>query len=341
MRAKNLAILDRITLDDLERALDKHTREKVPVDRWTAFSWSVSRHQMFTRCKRQYYLNYYGARRVREANSQVVSAVWWLKQVTSLRAWVGSVLHHAAGLAVNAYREGHKITPEDLASQARQYFHDGASASSRGAKHDRQWVVLFEHIYPDDPPSLDWHTAEKLVVDLTHVMLESDAYNFITSLPRHAVYEVDEPFQSFQLPGVPLLGDVRVFAIPDVLLHDGETIHIIDWKTGDVERPEIRDQAGIYRLYAHQRYDLPGEQVEVSFSALDSGGISVEAPGGTPSIEEARALAHASMRAMVEHMSDFEYNTVMIDDFPMTDDRSICRRCGFKRACWRHEETYE
>src|SRR6185295_17893700 len=85
MRIDNLAALDEITLADLERELDRHTREIVEPDRWSMFNWSVSRHHMFEECKREYYLNYYGARRVREARSKIVSAVWWLKQVRPIK----------------------------------------------------------------------------------------------------------------------------------------------------------------------------------------------------------------------------------------------------------------
>src|SRR5512135_586255 len=109
MRIDNLAILDDITLADLEHELDRHTREIVEPDRWMMFNWSVSRHQMFESCKRQYYLNYYGARRVREAKSKAVSAVWWLKQVRPLKTWLGTVIHHVARQAVSAHAHGQPL----------------------------------------------------------------------------------------------------------------------------------------------------------------------------------------------------------------------------------------
>ncbi len=88
MRDDNLAALDSTTLQDLEITLALHTRERAPVTRYTAFSWSVSRHSLFERCKRAYYLQYYATRRVVDARNRFISAVWWLKQVTTLRAWV-------------------------------------------------------------------------------------------------------------------------------------------------------------------------------------------------------------------------------------------------------------
>jgi len=337
MRADNLEILDRITLAELEQALDAHTREKVEPDQWTAFSWSASRHKMFEDCKRRYYLNYYGARRVREAKSPAVSAIWWLKQVTLTRTWIGTVIHHVAGLAVAAHRDGKEIDEKDLIDEAIRYYQEGVQASKRGAKHNGQWVVLFEHLYPGNGLSIDRDTAEALVVDLTRTLLESDGYGFVKYLPPRAVREVDPPFQSFELANVPAIGKLRVYAIPDVLLHDGQDIYIIDWKTGNAANESIRWQAGVYRLYAHQTYLLPGKSIHVAIADLENTGESIEPTGGVPPLDETRTFIGASVQAMQDRLADVAFNTASIRSFPMTDDLSKCRQCNFKRACWRHE----
>ncbi len=343
MRADNLAALDTMSLADLEISLDLHTRERVPVTRYTAFSWSVQRHNVFERCKREYYLQYYATRRVVEANNRAVSAVWWLKQAIPLRVWIGQVLHHAAATAVCALRDGGEIGEDELTEQALTYYREGVEASRRGIKHDGAWRVLFEHIYPGEPYSIDRDRAEPLVIDLTHMLLESDAYQWLRRLPRTAIREVDPPFQSFELPDVPRLGRVRVFAIPDVLvLHEGK-VHIIDWKTGDAEDQGIRHQAGVYRLYAHRTYRVPEDAINFVVAGL-SGGESGEPPGvrrltGAPGIAETEAFVRESIYNMVSCMEDVAHNTATIKAYPMTDDLTLCQRCGFRRACWRHEAS--
>jgi hypothetical protein len=337
MLTNNLEILNRITLAELEQALDANTREKVEVDKWTAFSWSVSRHRMFEECKRRYYLNYYGARRVRDAKNPAISAIWWLKQVTPLRTWIGSVIHHVAGLAVQAYRDGKDISEKELTSEATRYYREGVQASQRGAKHDGQWIVLFEHLYPGDRVAADLDAAEALVVDLTRTFLESDAYGFIKSLSPQAVREVDEPFQSFELADVLESGKLRVFAIPDVLLHDGKAIYIIDWKTGDAAHLGIRWQAGVYQLYAHQTYLLPADAIHVTIADLENTGDSIDPTNGVPSLDETLTFIETSAQSMLELLDDVAFNTAAVSSFPMTNDLELCRQCGFKRACWRHE----
>lgn len=339
MRENDLRVLDHITLRDLEIALDGHTRELAKVTEYTAFSWSFSRHQMFERCKRQYYLNYYAARRVQEAHERAISAIWWLKQVTLLSAWVGQVIHQLAGWAVKAHRDRQPIEQEGLIRQALAFYHGGINASLRGAKHEGQWRVLFEHVYPDDPYSIDRDTAEVALVDLANTFFESEAWEMIRGMAPEAVREVDTPFQSFVLTDVPRIGEVRAFAIPDVLLQYDDSITIIDWKTGDVSRESIRDQAGVYRLYAHLTYGVPEEAIEVVIADLGNYGESVEPPGGTPPVAESRLLALHSIQDMVARMEDIRYNTASIKNFPRTDNLALCQWCGFKRACWRHEAS--
>lgn len=335
MRHNDLAVLDKMSLAELEKSLDKHTREIVEPDKWMLFSWSVSRHHTFESCKRQYYLTYYGSRRVREAKNPAVSAVWWLKQVTPLRTWIGSVIHHAAKIAVEAHRAGESIDANGLQKEVTKYYRDSMRASERGGKHDDQWVVLFEHIYPEEY-SIDRDQAEALIFDLTRTLLESEAFDFITSLPREAILEVDEPFQSFDFE-FPTIGKKQVFAIPDVLLEHDDELYIIDWKTGDTAAPGIREQAGVYRLYAHQEYNVPEEKIHVTIADVGGNGQSLDPSGGVPSAAESRAFIQRSAAAMLDRLEDVPYNTAAIRNFPMTDNLSLCQQCGFKRACWRHK----
>ncbi len=335
MRHDDLAVLDEITLSELERSLDKHTREIIEPDRWLAFSWSASRHQVFQRCKRQYYLTYYGSRRVREANSRIVSAVWWLKQITSLKAWIGTTIHYVAGLAVRAHRDRQPLDGSALPGVATRYYREGVRASERGAKHDNQWVILFEHIYPETIVTIDRDAAERLVHDTAQTFVESDAYEFIKSVRPRSIVEVDEPFQSFEF-ALPEHGPMSVYAIPDVLVKHRGIIHIIDWKTGDVTREDIRHQVGVYRLYASQKYRIAEQNIHVALAELGGTGQSVDPPGGAPLLEEAREFIQHSARSMLERLEDKAYNTATIKNFPMTDNLSLCQDCGFKRACWRH-----
>lgn len=338
MRRNNLAVLNDATLEELEITLDLHTRELVPPSRYTAFSWSVTRHAMLEECPRRYYLNYYGSRRVREARSRIVSAVWWLKQVRTARMWIGSVIHIVAAEAAAALRDGRELGREAAVDLALDVFRAGVEASRRGAKLGDDWVVLAEHVYPDAPPSVDSVEAEAFVARLANSLLDSEAYGRLRAAPE-AIAEIDPKYQSFDLTGVAGHGTVRVFAMPDVLLYDpaAPAVRIIDWKTGGTDRESIRMQAGIYRLYAGRAYDVPEEAVTFEIADLAGGGRSIPSRGEPLSAKEAEAFVRESIYNMTARMENIRSNTVSIRHFPMTSDRSICAGCGFRRACWRED----
>jgi hypothetical protein len=338
MRSDNLAILDTLTLAELENSLNAHSLAKIEPDRWNRFTWSASRHQTFSECKRRYYLTYYGSRRVLEAENKIVSAVWWLKQVTGLRMWIGTVIHTMAARAVRQIRDGEGIDPGVLTDHALKYYRDGIAASERGIRHDKQWVALFEHVYPDDESTLDRDEAERSVYDLMQTLLASDAFNAIAGLPASAIKEIDEPFQSFTLGGIAGLTTLTVFAIPDVLLKQKDAITIIDWKTGDTGKEAIRWQAGVYRLYAHTQYKSPEDSIQILISDLGNHGESLDPPGGTPSLAETRTFIDRSVNQMQALLDNEYYNTAAIGVYPMTNDLTLCQRCAFKRACWRQAQ---
>jgi len=330
----NLRAFDALTLAELEAVLDEHTRKPVPVNEYTAFSWSASRHNLFARCKRQYYLNYYAPRRVRDrGNHPAIGAMWWLKQAVPLKVWIGAVVHDVAREAVLAYWEGAALDVDEAVERALRTFNAGVRASRRGARFEGRWVVLQEHIYPPDDQRADWEGAEGTLEEMVEVLFDSDAYEAILGLPPDAILEIDEPFQYM------VFDETRVFAIPDVLLREDDVYHIIDWKTGDVGRREIRMQAGIYALYTHLKYGVTENDIVVSIADLAGGGMSVQPPGGLPSLDETAAFVRQSMADMHALIENEQYHTAAIAKYPMADDLTLCQSCNFRRACWRHEGT--
>lgn len=347
MQEKKLALFEQISLKYFESMLNQHTTHEIPVTRWTQFSWSTSRHHTFTRCRREYYLNYYASRNVREANDPAVSAVWWLKRITSLKAWIGTTIHETAAKVLSEVKADRKIAEDYFTNLAVEYYLRGVEASSEGKKFfnplDRdaqgEHVSLDGHVYEIPSFNEDIRSGEGRVTSLMNTLFGSEAYRWIQTLPTQALFEIDPPFQTFMLNDIPQLGTCAIFAIPDVLVHDDGKITIIDWKTGDHEKEGIRLQAGVYRLYAIQKYQAPEEAVTVVISALGADGASLPPAGGLPTAAEAQDAILSSIADMLGCLQSVKYNTAAIGDFPMTDDLSQCKECAFRRACWRDENS--
>jgi hypothetical protein len=195
-----------------------------------------------------------------------------------------------------------------------------------------------EHIY-GDASEIDSLEDTSKVEKTARAFFESEAFRYVMSQPPDSIIEVDEPFQSFTIHNVTHLGDVRVFAIPDLVLQIEDRLSIIDWKTGDVTHESLAWQAAIYRMYAAATYGIPADGVAVWLADISGDGKLIDPPGQMPSVKETEHLLLESIGAMVDLMEDPAYNTAPIRNFPMTDNLNICRGCGFKRACWRHEST--
>ncbi|MCC6904816.1 MAG: PD-(D/E)XK nuclease family protein [Anaerolineae bacterium] len=333
MFADNLVVLDRMTLEAVEAELNRHTTEQILPDDYTRFTWSHSRHQVFSRCRRQYYLNYYASRRVRQSKRPVVSAAWWLKQLTSLNAWIGTVVHRAAQHVIANHIKGRLAEPEAVVvATALLDYQGGLATSRRCTRHDGDWVLLMEHHYPDiQPPDED--SGMVRVEELVHALLESETLRWVLSLPPEAIREADDGFRYFMLEEAGGFEQVKCFAVTDVLtIADGQAT-IIDWKTGGAEKESSRLQTGVYRLYAHRVYGLPEANIGTRIVDVNSGQAVA---GPEIGVAEAEQYVRSSIAEMVGLMEDTRYNTAAIADYPMTDDLNTCQGCGFRRICWRH-----
>lgn len=325
MLTHHLNQLDSLDLEQVEFQLDQHTRSR---KKGNQLSWSYSRHRLFNRCKRQYYLHYYGSRRVRSANDIVISTVWWLKQLTSMRAWIGTIVHRAARRLVNGLTDLEKsLTPDELVQYAQALFDDGIQASQRGRKSDySRWVLLSEDAY-QQPYDLT-HAREKLAT-LTTNLFDHPAYDLIAK--SQSIIENDSAFQSFKVD-IAEVGEIAVYAVPDVLIVEGGEAIIIDWKSSTPKHEDMQSQGSIYSFYTYHMHQFSDENIRAIFAILDE-----------PAMLQAKIDSHSVTRAMiadsVQQMSalfeDPHFQTVSIKDFPMTDELTRCETCSFRRICWR------
>ncbi len=91
----------------------------------------------------------------------------------------------------------------------------------------------------------------------------------------------------------------------------------------------------IYAMHAHQKWDVPFEQIHiVAYSLARKHGdeLRVDPEGLTRS----RAAILESIAAMTGALVDGDAarNEAREDDFPMTDDRQACKWCQFRGICW-------
>jgi len=289
------------------------------------FSWSVSRHDSFQRCRRKYYLSYYAAAHDPE--------IYRLKKLSALPLWAGNAVHDTIE---SFLREADGI-PDEAGREAliRSLVHERMLGEWRNSETGGEGFRLFEHEYEQPVSQDDKRHLVGIVMRSLRAFFRSDTLREAFEAGKENWLALEE-LQDFEVDGVPVV--VRM----DLAYRrrDGRVV-IVDWKTGRGEGPFSDVQVVAYALYAaeHGWADDPLEiETELAYLAIpryDRRRLRPE------SLKSARAFIVRSASRMREGLVDAEENRARLDDFPMIDRPNVCRRCGFRRVCFPPREQGE
>ena len=281
------------------------------------FSWSVSRHDAFARCRRRYFYSYY------EANEN--PEVHRLKKLSALPMWAGSVVHETIETLLKT-RDA-VPSPDEQEALIRAAVHGQMLTDWRESEAGSVRFRLFEHEYqvPVDPED------KKIVVGTVMRSLR----NFFKSPILAEAYAAGrerwlsvEDLVSFSVGGVP------VFLRMDLAFRAGDgRVVIVDWKTGRGEGKFSEVQLAGYALYAaEQGWAAPEDiQTELAYIAIPR---YVRRSVDRRKLDHARAYIAKSATNMKALLLDPLANLGRLEDFPMIDRPQVCRRCNFRRLCF-------
>ncbi|MBI4469915.1 MAG: PD-(D/E)XK nuclease family protein, partial [Acidobacteria bacterium] len=105
---------------------------------------------------------------------------------------------------------------------------------------------------------------------------------------------------------------------------------IVDWKTGSGSADDL--QAACYVMYLGHAYGAKVEETEVGESRLLSASSHVY-PVDQQRLEITGARIRSSATAMKALLRDPHQNLAVETDFPLCEDRRICKRCNYQRVC--------
>ena len=93
------------------------------------FSWSVSRHQLFTSCPKAYYYNHYGSWGGWEADAnETTRKLYILKNIRPMVTWIGSIIHDLIKDTLTAYSRGEAAFP--TADELKEKLFPGSAVSN-------------------------------------------------------------------------------------------------------------------------------------------------------------------------------------------------------------------
>lgn len=282
------------------------------------FSWSVSRHDSFQRCRRKYYLSYYAAAHDPE--------IYRLKKLSALPLWAGNAVHDT----IETFLREADAVPDEAGREAliHRVVHERLLGEWRESESGPDGFRLFEHEYEQDVSQDDKRHLVGIVMRSLRAFFRSDTLREAFEAGKESWLALEE-LSGFEVEDVP----VRVRMDLAFRRRDGRVV-IVDWKTGRSEGRFSEVQVAGYALYAAEHgwaADPLEIETELAYLAIPR---YVRRRLRPESLASARSFIVRSAGRMREALADAGENRARLDDFPMIDRPSTCRRCGFRRVCF-------
>jgi len=282
------------------------------------FSWSASRHDCFASCARRYFYAYYAAAEDPEIQR--------LKKLSALPMWAGSLVHDA----IERFLRVHDALPpaEEQDAFVRSVVNSVMVSDWRESEAGSPRFRLFEHEYGIPVEQEDKRIAVNVVMRSLRHFFRSPTLARALALGRERWLALED------LVSFPV-GDVEVFLRMDLAYReeDGRVV-IVDWKTGRGEGRFNEVQVAGYALYATEKgwVGAPEEiETELAYLVIPK---AVRRKVDRRKVEHARSFIAKSAGRMKALLLDPAQNLARMDDFPMVDRPSTCRRCNFRRLCF-------
>ena len=289
-----------------------------------AFSWSVSRHDTFQSCRRRYFLSYYASLDDPEIRR--------LKRLSALPMWAGSVVHDTIETFLKSHDE--MPSPEEQEAIVRAAVHSDMLTAFRESAAGTEGFRLFEHEYGQTVDQEDKKIVVTTVMRSLRNFFKSPTLSEAFAVGRQSWLTVED-LVSFHV------GPTEVFLRMDLAYRgpQGQVV-IVDWKTGRGEGRFSEMQVAGYALYAAEKGWVASADelhTELAYLAIPR---YVRRRVDEKRLQQARAFIEKSASNMRALLVDPEGNLGRLEDFPMIDRPSYCRRCNFRRLCFPRAEPF-
>lgn len=292
------------------------------------FSWSKSRNDIFSSCRRKYYYHYYGSWNGWKYNAdQRTRTIYLLKKLQSRYMWIGSLVHNQIEKILKAYRANELVADYQTLEDELIHTMRGDFKRSREGWPARKPWRLYEHQYEQEVPDEQWRESAEQAKSCLKTFWDSELHQKIKLLESDQWLEIED-FSSFYLDGV------KIHVVLDFSYRDGDQFYIFDWKTGQKDLGMAGLQLACYRIYATKQWLAEDEKIQtIEFNLAQNKEISHGCE--EISLKEAEEEIRMSIKSMQSLLKNVESNEAEEEDFAYAEDESVCRSCSFRQVCRR------
>ncbi len=300
------------------------------------FSWSISRDNIFRKCRRMYYFHYYGSWGGWEDDADDrTKTIYILKQLQTRQMWAGKKVHECIEKAIKNIHGGIETinveqSIDETLNAMRQEFKD---SKKKRYLNEPKTCALFEHEYGLPIPDAEWKNIADHVVTCLNHFFDSDVYSSICQLSDEQWLEV-EKFSHFQHNGV------RIYAVLDLGFRDRDEIIIYDWKTGKEESNDYKLQLACYGLYAMQQWGIEPEQLKMIEFYLSNKKQNTHNMKDLE-LDQIREHIGISIKEMKEMLDAPGSNIASEDRFPFSENEQTCKYCNYYKVCPSNNASFD
>ena len=284
--------------------------------------WSISRFELFNKCKRQYFYTYYS----KHVPNVPQYKIKQLRDLTSVPLEVGNVTHDV----VEAYLK--RLQKSDSNIDETRFF---TYAQDKTREYFSR--KTFMEVYYKTAASVSLADATAKVEKCLTNFLRSPvcSWVFMKALTNKDNWLIEPGGY-----GETRLDGMKAYCKMDFLFPVEDTIHILDWKTGRKDPYKHRSQLLGYAVAASANFGIPWDRIfpkivylHPEFAEYEIRLCETDLTGFTDTVRAQTQQMHALCR-------DVEQNLPLpIESFPMTPSATICGQCQFRELCFPEGDT--
>lgn len=279
--------------------------------------WSISRNEVFEKCKRQYFYTYY-SKYVQEVPHFKLSM---LRELTSMPLEIGNVVHDVIEVFLRRLQKSDSdIDEQRFFSYARQKADEYFS---------KKTFLETYYLYTE---AIDREKAFAKIESCLHNFIGSPCYSWIyMKAIRNKEDWMIEPdgFGETRLDGM------KAYCKMDFLMPVGDEVHILDWKTGLKDPAKHGAQLKGYAAAASHNFGIQWERIFPKIVYLSPSYVEYELRLDRDGYEALMATVRDQTQKMLSFCSNAEENIPrQMEEFPMSPSPSVCKQCRYQELCF-------
>jgi hypothetical protein len=290
---------------------------KFPEYQFTSIlGWSISRFEMFDKCKRQYFYQYY-PKFVRSVPFYKVAK---LKELTTVPLEVGNAVHDCMeALLGRLQKSDSKIDEEKFFKFADEKLREYFSKKT------------FIEIYYNQTDELDFSGASEKVRICLDNFLSGPCFNwlYMKAITNKSGWMIEPSGY-----GETRLDGLKAYCKMDFLFPVDDGVYILDWKTGAKDEAKHASQLMGYAVAANSNFSIPWNRIFPKIVYLYPQYDEFEITFGEHELKNFFGTIRSQTELMQSFCKDIDQNTPRdISDFPPSPSPGLCRNCKFQELC--------